>query len=716
MLRRFEPGGRRKAPRRVAWYCLSEIFRAGAIETGFVDEQLSLPNEINLDAYRSLLFEEAKRIVSLPAASLPWYLRQQVLLFLAANSPAQMLIFRRGRNPETKHYRELIRFLRGEGDGLNNADFATLATLSRRSFLAQEAAVELVQKDITSNRLEQIADRDPSFAIELLASNPQLSNEVTPRVRNDLCMERRVRDDQWATLAELVLGQYPSGPLRNELAILSFAAKFLEAWSGFRDNEVVTPSDILIKLANANNPLSKVYEIKVVPSRIAPKGSMYRPPSWCPAEERWRFQLGYLMRFILTARQDFTQVVRPRHWKEGTATYRAPTSHWYQRLYGLFNGHSAFGDDWLPISDWTERLLFALLHWPGCRNSELHDWVRGGIQRTQELINDICEKRSVAQGKASGVLMLPLEAPRLDEIVRDRPLRICVAQTVIPTTEDFRAGDLTLSEPSMRRRHRNHLSAALAAIRRLLILRETHKGLDARLDWLILPELSVHPQDIQTHLVPFARAHRAIITVGLTYQELFVGQPLVNAALWVIPVWSEGHGLQIHIRRQGKCHLAPAEEALNNPRKVIQGFRPCQWLVGYEWSRRNHRPPLWLTAAICYDATDISLAADLRDRSDVFAVPALNQDVSTFDNMAMALHYHMFQMVIVANSGQYGGSNAYAPYKEAFRRQILHLHGQPQATLAFLEIENINDFLQRKTNMRHLAANTCTWKSPPAGV
>jgi hypothetical protein len=76
----------------------------------------------------------------------------------------------------------------------------------------------------------------------------------------------------------------------------------------------------------------------------------------------------------------------------------------------------------------------------------------------------------------------------------------------------------------------------------------------------------------------------------------------------------------------------------------------------------------------------------------------------------------MFQMVIVANSGQYGGSNAYAPYKEAFRRQILHLHGQPQATLAFLEIENIDEFLQRKTNMRHHAASSCTWKAPPAGV
>ena len=55
------------------------------------------------------------------------------------------------------------------------------------------------------------------------------------------------------------------------------------------------------------------------------------------------------------------------------------------------------------------------------------------------------------------------------------------------------------------------------------------------------------------------------------------------------------------------------------------------------------------------------MAADLRDQSDVFAILALNKDVATFDQMALALHYHMFQMVIVANNGLYGGSNAYVP-------------------------------------------------------
>ena len=87
-----EKGGRRKGPRRVAWYCLSEILRAGATETGLVPDAESLPGDIDLDLYRKELRNEAARLVALPAATIPWYLRQQALLFLATCRP--------GRAPE----------------------------------------------------------------------------------------------------------------------------------------------------------------------------------------------------------------------------------------------------------------------------------------------------------------------------------------------------------------------------------------------------------------------------------------------------------------------------------------------------------------------------------------------------------------------------------------------------------------------------------------
>ena len=66
----------------------------------------------------------------------------------------------------------------------------------------------------------------------------------------------------------------------------------------------------------------------------------------------------------------------------------------------------------------------------------------------------------------------------------------------------------------------------------------------------------------------------------------------------------------------------------------------------------------------------------------------------------------MFQLVVVANNGQYGGSNAYWPRSDAHVRQIFHTHGQPQASIAFLEIDDIGAFLERPTMCRELTPTT----------
>jgi hypothetical protein len=250
----------------------------------------------------------------------------------------------------------------------------------------------------------------------------------------------------------------------------------------------------------------------------------------------------------------------------------------------------------------------------------------------------------------------------------------------------------------------------------MLELRETHASHDNRLDWLIFPELAIHPDDVQTHLVPFARAYKTLILAGMTYEELFSGEPLVNSALWIIPRYVEGRGLQISVRRQGKGNLAKLEETLNDPVQRVMGFRPCQWLIGYDWCREKDSEPLWLTSAICYDATDLRLASDLRNNSDVFAIPALNQDVGTFDQMAQALNYHMYQLVLVANNGAFGGSNAHIPRGGAFQRQVFHTHGQPQATISFLELSDVREVKDRHNLGRLDRSGNRGWKFPPAGA
>ena len=714
LLRPFtEKGGRRKAPRRVAWYCLAEVLRAGATETGLVADAESLPLGIDLGSYREELYREATRLVTLPGPTIPWYLRQQALLFLAAFDPTRAPVVRTGTGPETRHYRELIRFLRGDGGRLRSPDFATLAVVARRAFVNRESAIELTRSGLNPSRKRQLAQRDPSFLLELIHSETQglLFDDLPARIREDLCRASESSDDARNTLAEAVLNTHPRGSIRNELSLLRFAAAFLERWRELEPApEVITPIQVQLEITGKFG-VADVTELRILRTRVDRSGSLYEPPSWCETGDRWLLQLGFLLRFILSGQPDFTRSVRRASWKENESAYRPAASHWYQRLYGLYSGQPAFGDDWLPITDWMEGFLLALLRWPGCRAPGGFGWVEQGIQEVRTQISHRVADLEQHRGSATRALVLPLLAKRPTAAYSNRPLRACVVQTAVPAADDFQRTDLALNESAIRRRHRNHLSAALAAVERMLALRETHRGRGGRLDWLILPELAVHPSDVRTHLVPFARAHRATVLAGLTYEEILTGRPLVNSALWVIPEWSDAYGLQIRTRRQGKAHLAPNEQAFNDgSARVLQGFRPCQWLIGYPWSSVDGARPVWLTAAVCYDATDLSLAADLRDVSDVLAIPALNQDVRTFDQMALALHYHMFQLVVVANNGQHGGSNAYWPRRDPLVRQVFHIHGQPQASIAFLEIDDIGAFLERRGGSR------ADWKHPPAGL
>ena len=717
LLRPFtEKGGRRKAPRRVAWYCLAEVLRAGATETGLVADTESLPSGIDLESYREELRKEATRLVTLPGPTIPWYLRQQALLFLAACDPTGAPVARTGTGPETRHYRELIRFLRGEGDRLRSSDFATLAVLARRAFVDRVRAIQLTRPGLNPSRKRQLAQRDPSFLLELIDAETDalLFDDLPARIREDLCRASVSSDGDHDTLARAVLNTHPSGSLRNELSLLRFAMAFLERWEQQEFSpEVITPGQVTLSLGE-DKTVADVDGLRILGSRADASGSLYEVPAWCEAGERWRFQLGFLLRFVLSGQPDYTRTVRRRHWKETESSYRPAESHWYQRLYGLYSGQPAFGDDWLPITDWMEGFLLGLLRWPGCRAPEGFGWIEQGIEEARTQIGQRIADLELRRGNATRALILPLLAKRPTATNANRPLRACVVQTAVPAADDFQHTDLRLNASAIRRRHRNHLSAALAAVERMLALRETHKESGGWLDWLILPELAVHPKDVRTHLVPFARAHRAMILTGLTYEEILAGQPLVNSALWVIPEWSDVYGLQIKTRRQGKAHLAPNEQAFNGGGvDLLQGFRPCQWLIGYPWSSADGTRPVWLTAAVCYDATDLGLAADLKDVSDVLAIPALNKDVKTFDQMALALHYHMFQLVVVANNGQYGGSNAYWPRSDPHIRQVFHTHGQPQASIAFLEIDDIGAFLKRHDAS---GANADDWKHPPAGV
>lgn len=687
--------GGRKNKRRVAWYCLSEIFWAGATETGFLENQESFPESIDIDKYREALKIEGIRILNLPSQSIPWYLKQQILLFLLAFSPREISIKREGRINETKHYRRMVLLLQGNSVGRSDREFAMYAILARRSHLNEYNARDLITPHLTANRIEHILERDPSFAYELLAQ-PSLNSILNKRINTLLRNNNADISQGYEYLMDLVFENPKFTNVVNELSILKFSALFLSQYNNFELDKKYTIPPCAINITHNEDSIEYFEAMEIKLNNVHDTNSMYAPPIWCTIEDSWRFNLAYLIRFLLTRQYDYSRSVKRLSWKEDIPIYRVPESHWYQRDHGLYSGYSAFGSDWLPISDWTEKFLFALLQWPGCKESTFDVWIKKGTAEARHQIDLRAKYLKGMYGNHSSVLMVPITAPPFKrQQDGTRPLRACIVQKVIPKDVCFNNSDLTFSDPMVRRCHRNHLVASLAAVRKLLDLRETHRCRNSRLDLLIFPELSIHPQDIYQYLVPFARDRKTVILAGMNYTEIEPNQPLVNSALWIIPTRTPEGGLQTVIRRQGKGNLSPREIAnFNSSRTQIIHFRPCQWIINYLWSGEEG-PPLKLTSSICYDATDIRLAADLREESDVYIIPAFNRDVKTYDQMALALHYHMYQMVIVANNGTYGGSSAFAPFKKDYKREIFHLHGQPQASVAFLEIDNIGEFLSR---------------------
>lgn len=387
----------------------------------------------------------------------------------------------------------------------------------------------------------------------------------------------------------------PWNPFWSEENLLELSFGFISDRSSVAD-AVVTPWQIKCTVkpgSDGKYTSPKISEVKFSASsqrkNILHHGSaFFEIPDWCDDEDsRKRFELGQILRFALRGAIDFHGGKPQQRKSDRPVRYRPPVTHWEQMKYGGFNGRSAFEFDWIPISSWTENLLLELLRWPGCgRHSEVLSF--------QEVKDKIISQRNHLQeirGKATNLIFLEQKAPVPNKISSDRwqrPLRIGVVQTITPSLEDFkthRNDPELLRDLSFRRKQRQHLASVVEGVSQMLRIRETHlqqSREDKRLlDWLVFPELSVHPNDVNSIILPFVRKYRCMVLAGLVYHTEYSlpGTPLINTALWVIPEWEVSTGLQIRRIEQGKFHIAESEYDLN-PNPVP--FRPAQWIVQYD--------------------------------------------------------------------------------------------------------------------------------------
>jgi len=418
--------------------------------------------------------------------------------------------------------------------------------------------------------------------------------------------------------------------------------------------------------------------------------------------------IGEFIRGVVVGNQDWTAFGQSLPTKNG---YRGVRTSYYKRQLGIMTSPEAIAGVGAQISGWLTGLLSKLLKWPGISvNDHGYEWpLNWSVDKLKKLVDDRLHELEGAYCTMSGIPSL-LEKQTLSWPVDKETLSVVMVQSRLPRKSDFAKFGIMLDDPIYRAKHRRHIaSVAELVLKHIEAQRvdDTSDSNDKRIvDLIVWPELAAHNDDLDV-LVALSRKTKAMIFAGMGFiqQEGIKGPN--NCAVWIVPTKHQSSQREI-IRLQGKHNMMADERKCN-----VQPWRPYQLLLELVHPAFKDKKGFVLTGSICFDATDIALSADLRDKSNAYLVSALNQDVNTFDSMVEALHYHMYQHVVLVNSGEFGGSFAKAPYKDAHKRLIAHVHGNNQVSINTFEM-NMFDF--RRDGLGESMQSNMERKAAPAGI
>lgn len=706
----------------VAWYVLAELFRSAATETGkrWVNDEGFAPGD--LDAYRGNLAAYAEGLLQIGGS--PWYVRQQAALLLATlNSPTHLV----GDEVELSRYRTLHAYLAGtvtdeglgEQDVLGSAIIGYQVTGDAKHFRGWLTKFSVgLGKSGAARALELIYKGSAALFDIITVPGAGAAAKTKGLLGRELAMHVDSRwsrpsdplPSAWTPLSRVIT--HPTHPFRHENALLRLAVGVvgLSAW-GKQGEHMYAVFDLDVKCSDwqqLDDPDGPLLQVRLAPASAARNGPRQKSPAWCRHERAWQYALGAILRAAAVGRNDFTL-----GWRVGVdelGWYRGLPSTSARRRLGMLHTSQALGGSVASVTPWFTDLLSALLRWPG-----LEGWVDAHEADQTDFPADlqvVLEARIAFQrvlygrGSGSPIYRYPVSWQARDS----RTLRIAMVQGLLPAFSDFTGGMSELDRSPYRARHRNHTASLLRLAAKKLGAYESLHGKPRKpvVDLVVLPEYAVHVDD-QDLLRAFSDETGAMLHYGLLGARHPDKGGHTNAARWLIPARTSRRRAWIEVD-QGKLHLTDEEEKLG----VTQW---CPYRVVVEL-QLDADTAYRMVGAICYDATDLALAADLKNESHLFLVPALNKDIKTFDSMAAALRYHMYQHVVICNTGEFGGSTAQAPYDDEHRRTISHAHGAGQIAVAVFEVQ-VDDFGPELKAVKQATTKSVEkrlGKTPPAGL
>ncbi len=650
----------------VVIFNLAEIFKTFSIDSHLQPNPEYLPPGCSLKALNSTIKKLARTVIQ--RGDLPWYLHQQASLALISMSEGSEVYeaLPIAESHELKNYRKVASAQRGIGSENQRSEQEIFTTIAN-----------------------------------------QFASENKPT--GDKPFTSFLEEDSWIKLSDSISSN--SNPFAHEHSCLRLTEELLKALTELEISKTtLTPDSIWVKCSawdDLINPArDTLIEIKFSIDPDSEYRAIYTLPDWVEEKRQWKMRIGMIARASFIGNCDYTVPWRDPS-IEPKAGYSGIRTSWAKRRFGLFQRSDGLAGPAANCSSWFSDLLSCLLSWPGAVN-RLSSIPR--IDSPNELLELIAVQKKILRKEYGQASDLPIYTHEIgQELLGESKLTVVMVQTAFPRQKDL-SEHRKLGAPTHRKTRRDHLATMLRLAEASLSVRKTyHKAKRAHIT--LLPELSVHIDDLDL-IERYVDRTKSILFCGLIFHaHPKLPNKVVNSARWIIPD-VKPLGRSIRHFYQGKNTPMKEEEALG-----ITGYRPSQIILSIK--DRSSAHTYKLTGSICFDATDLNLAADLKNLTDFFIVSANNKDVSTFDGMAASLNYLMYQHFAIVNTGEFGGTLINAPYKERHERVLTHQHGGEQATVSIAEVD-LADWVNAPNKQKDRDDNSDSkslkreMKSPPA--
>lgn len=669
-------------------YVLADIFRCCIDFHGFF-QRIQYPRSANPEGVISLAGQYAQKALS-TKGRLPLFIKKQALLLLAVlQKPANISAF--PRNTHELMQTSLHRILAGENPDWHHQRFA-LYEIASQITNDPDMVVHLLMDEFKKQSPDErnalvieLAKRGGPFWLHFWARLKKVDKDLSKNYlwAAPVVAARPKRTNQRL----LALSASHESPFIDEIALLKLAIALVPFAKNFPVNkppssgqiEIVQEKGKEIDWRAFKRPGGQVLSLTVNNKYSA--DPRCKIPEWIANDDDAKriYWIGAILRSVAIGSSDFTG----NRWKVPKIHgYKGLRTGWYKRRMGMMHSPEALVGDYATFSQWITELLMTCLQWPGFESSYILNEEIKNIETLgdfERAVKKRLEKMELLYCSATDIPSI-VTTVRRPQVNGKESFRLVTVQPIMPKTGQITPSDPALNNDKIKVINRDHLARVCQLTYKTLLAKAMTENTNPAdrfptSDLIVFPEFSVHPED-QDILKRLADKTKSMIFAGLCLLEK--AGAYYNVARWFLPDFRETGRLWT-TRDQGKGNPTDSEKSLG-----VVSFRPCQHIIEVDYGDEG---PFYLSGAICYDSTDLSLASDLKGKTDLFIIVAHNRDVRTFDTMASALHYHMYQHVAVVNKGEFGGTTIQAPFKEHYDRIISHVHGNNQVSINIADLD-----------------------------